>query len=124
MRAIENGLPLIQVANTGMTGIVDRYGQAEIGGPIYSKFAKITTLDLDGQETFFRRTGHYQAVVIVILTLYLLFRALYFYKKNNKKYYWFLKYVIVIFLISTLGVRVLIYLFWGGLTYENNAFGR
>ncbi len=85
MRAIENGLPFIQVANTGMTGVADPTGRAEIAGPIFTRFAKLIPVSLNGKLTLYRKTGHIQAIVMVTITLvYLIMLLIRAYIQNKK----------------------------------------
>ena len=68
MRAIELGLPMVRVANTGISGIIDSYGR------ISSVLPLITTGSVDAhlpeklESTIYSRTGDLPLHVILILT--------------------------------------------------------
>lgn len=57
LRAIEEGLPLIRVANTGVSGIVDAYGRVIDSLPLGEEGVIDGRLPKSAPETFFARRG-------------------------------------------------------------------
>jgi apolipoprotein N-acyltransferase len=67
VRAVEQGLPLVRAANTGISAMVDAYGRilAEIGlgekGAIDSELPKV------GQQTLFAKYGLRIEISVILL---------------------------------------------------------
>ncbi|MFH0922228.1 MAG: apolipoprotein N-acyltransferase [Fibrobacterota bacterium] len=56
-RAVENGIPAAQCANTGITAFVDAYGRQSPAPDIYTRATVTRTLDVAPVTTFYRRHG-------------------------------------------------------------------
>lgn len=59
MRAIEDGVPMIRAANTGLSGIVAPDGRILASGPLFTPAVVNATVPLPGQRTFYRRHGEW-----------------------------------------------------------------
>ncbi|WP_416897042.1 MAG: apolipoprotein N-acyltransferase [Minwuia sp.] len=68
-RAVEQGLPLIRAAGTGISGIIDAYGRIQGVIPLGTKGVLDGILPPPASETLFGRTGSIPVLVIAILLL-------------------------------------------------------
>ena len=68
-RAVEQGLPLVRVANTGISGVIDARGRIRAAIPLDE--AGFLDVDLPGAlpQTLYSRTGDW---LVLILSLFLL----------------------------------------------------
>jgi apolipoprotein N-acyltransferase len=58
MRSAEHGLPMLRVANTGVSGVVDAFGRPLEQTPIFERKTHVTTLpEGRGQPTLYTRLG-------------------------------------------------------------------
>ncbi|OQY10221.1 MAG: apolipoprotein N-acyltransferase [Marinitoga sp. 4572_148] len=71
MRAVENRRTFIQVSNTGITGIIDKYGRIVETLPIKTYVGQNFYVPLETKTTFY--TKYADVIVIIILILALLF---------------------------------------------------
>lgn len=70
MRAVEEGLPLVRVANTGISAVIDGYGRITGRIPLGSKGVLDRKLPKSLEPTPFSRFGHWPLLsIIAILTL-------------------------------------------------------
>ena len=77
MRAIENGIPIVRTANTGISAIIDPYGEIVDSIGIGLKDYKDIKLPVKLHETFYSRTG--ESVNFILILIWLLFL---FFKKR------------------------------------------
>ncbi|WP_165973988.1 apolipoprotein N-acyltransferase [Marinitoga lauensis] len=70
-RAVENRRTFIQVSNTGITGIVDKYGRIVETLPIKAYVGEKFSVPLETEETFY--TKYADIILVTILILALLF---------------------------------------------------
>ncbi|MEW5801860.1 MAG: apolipoprotein N-acyltransferase [bacterium] len=56
-RAIENGVSVVRVANTGISGIIDPFGEISVETPLSSRLALVRPLELNRGDTFYVRHG-------------------------------------------------------------------
>ena len=57
LRSIEEGLPLVRVANTGISGVVDAYGRVVASLPLGSEGVLDAGLPRSGAPPFYARWG-------------------------------------------------------------------
>ena len=78
LRAVEEGLPLIRVANTGLSGVIDSYGRIRIQTNLNEQVAVESHLpaSLSGL-TWFARHGN-TTVFLIIVMLFCIFRLKFF----------------------------------------------
>ncbi len=67
MRAVEEGLPVVRVANTGISAIIDGYGRILSSLPLGQKSILDSTLPTHLAPTPFSVFGHYPTLAIIIL---------------------------------------------------------
>jgi apolipoprotein N-acyltransferase len=65
LRAIENRSAFVRVANTGISGFVDRYGRYHERTPLFEKAVEVHDVRLSDERTLYDRTG--DAIVWVLL---------------------------------------------------------
>ena len=68
LRAVEEGLPLVRVANTGISGVIDGYGRVVSQLELGTKGALDSVLPSSLQMTLYGRLGNW-IVILLILTL-------------------------------------------------------
>jgi apolipoprotein N-acyltransferase len=73
MRAIEQGLPLVRVANTGISGVIDGYGRVIASLPLRHQGVLDSGLPRSVSETPYSRYGEL-GLLVIILTFSLFFR--------------------------------------------------
>jgi apolipoprotein N-acyltransferase len=73
IRAIEEGLPAIRSANTGISGIIDSYGRIVAKSELFEETALDAPLPLPLSPTLFAHTGN--GLWLAVLLLIILFGA-------------------------------------------------
>jgi apolipoprotein N-acyltransferase len=59
-RAVENGVPVIRAANTGISAVIDSYGREVLRSPLLATGVYTTTISLGlPPRTLYARVGHY-----------------------------------------------------------------
>jgi len=56
-RAIENGISVVRVANTGISGLIDPWGRVILETPLFRRLALVRPLPLLRRDTFYVRHG-------------------------------------------------------------------
>ncbi|MEQ9111778.1 MAG: apolipoprotein N-acyltransferase [Rhodospirillaceae bacterium] len=83
MRAVEEGLPVVRVANTGISAVIDGYGRIRSSLPLGQKGVLDSPLPADLAPTPFSRFGHSPTLIIIILSGFL---ALFISRHDLQKY--------------------------------------
>ena len=69
VRAVELGLPLARVANTGISVLISPYGEEIIKIPLNSEGVKTTKLMSRLDETIYNKFGEYIFVILILIIL-------------------------------------------------------
>ena len=83
LRAVEEGLPLVRVANTGISGVIDGYGRVVSSLALGTKGTLDSGLPSSLQTTLYGRLGN-SIVILLILTIAVI-GTLINYKSNDHK---------------------------------------
>jgi apolipoprotein N-acyltransferase len=59
MRSIENGVPMLRAANTGLSGVVTPEGKIQVSGPLFKSLSLHARVDLPMEKTFYRKHGEW-----------------------------------------------------------------
>ncbi len=81
-RAVENHIPVVRAANTGISMIIDKNGRVLKKSAFNEKTALTATINIDKESTFYTKTGNWIGVVCV--TIMILFTGLTFFRRNNE----------------------------------------
>jgi len=57
LRAVENGITIVRVANTGISGIIDPMGRIQIKTPLFYRTALVKDVPLGRINTFYKKYG-------------------------------------------------------------------
>ncbi|QMU60055.1 MAG: apolipoprotein N-acyltransferase [Boseongicola sp.] len=68
-RAVEQGLPLIRVANTGVSGVIDAYGRVTTSLDLGETGFLDATVPVARAETIYARTGDIPVILILLASL-------------------------------------------------------
>ena len=68
LRAVENRVPVVQAANTGVTAVIDQDGTLRPALPLFEEGALVETLYFERRETFYTRFGDVFAYGTLMLT--------------------------------------------------------
>ena len=78
LRSVEEGLPLVRVANTGISGVIDSYGRVKVRTQLNEEAAMESSLPVALPKlTWFSRYENL-TVYLIVLTLFGVFRLKYF----------------------------------------------
>lgn len=77
LRAIENRIPVVRAANTGISLITDAYGRSLAMAPFGKKEWLTATLDQGHPHTLFVRWGNWMGILCVIIAMTLIIGAIY-----------------------------------------------
>ena len=69
MRAIEQGLPLVRSANTGISAVIDAHGRVLAALPLLEQGALQTRLPPPAPPTLYARTGDLPSALAILLCL-------------------------------------------------------
>ena len=79
LRSVEEGLPLVRVANTGLSGVIDPYGRIKVKTQLNEEVALESSLPAALPKlTWFARYQN-KTFIFITLILFLVFRLKYFY---------------------------------------------
>ena len=67
-RSIENRVPFVRAANTGISGFIDANGQILESTDLFTVSAIASTVNFSGQKTFYTRAGDIFANICGIIT--------------------------------------------------------
>ncbi|MBN2281186.1 MAG: apolipoprotein N-acyltransferase [Candidatus Marinimicrobia bacterium] len=82
-RAVENRIPVVRAANTGISMIIDKYGRVLKKSRFNEKTALTEKVAIGREKTFYSKTGNWIGVLCVI-TMFLLVIVTFFGRKNEK----------------------------------------
>ena len=68
-RAIEQGLPLVRAANTGISAVIDSYGLVVVSAPLHNYRAIDSKLPLKIEPTLYSRWGDALALFVIVTAL-------------------------------------------------------
>nr|WP_156884493.1 apolipoprotein N-acyltransferase [Stappia stellulata] len=83
MRAIEQGLPLVRAANTGISGVVDAYGRAIVRSGLDTAAVLDTRLPVAIGPPLYTRLGYYAPFLLFLVSLGVLFVTAYLRNARN-----------------------------------------
>jgi apolipoprotein N-acyltransferase len=75
VRAVENRVPLVRVANTGISAVVDIDGRIEARMPLSARGTEVVEIGLRDEATFYTRHGDFFAGTAMLAALLLLLYA-------------------------------------------------
>ena len=83
LRSVEAGLPLVRVANTGVSGVIDSYGRVKVKTQLNEEIAIESSLPVALPKlTWFARYQN-TTIILIVLTLFWVFRLEYFYTEDQ-----------------------------------------
>ena len=82
-RAVENHIPVIRAANTGISMIIDKYGRILTKSKFDEEIALTETVEIGQEKTFYSQTGNWIGVLCVIVMS--VFVSLTFFRRKNEK---------------------------------------
>ncbi len=71
IRAVELGLPLVRVANTGISAFISPYGEEIIRIPLYKEGVESTNLIPALNETIYKKFGEYTFIISILFILFI-----------------------------------------------------
>ena len=83
IRAVEFGIPLVRVANTGISAFISPYGEDLLRIPLNTRDAKTTQLISSLDTTLYRKYGDY---IFIISILFILFINKILNSEKNRKF--------------------------------------
>lgn len=85
MRSIEQGLPLVRAANTGISGIIDAYGRITAALPLGTEGVLEGNLPSALSPTLYNKYGNYIILLVIVAIVLFLFLTQPFYNSNDKR---------------------------------------
>jgi apolipoprotein N-acyltransferase len=82
LRAVERGKPLVRVANTGISGVINSYGKIVSKSSLNTEFYSKEILPSKTYPTFYTKYNYYPLFFILLLS----FIFVYYINKYNYKY--------------------------------------
>ena len=73
LRAVERGLPVVRVANTGISGVIDPYGRGIIKSKLNTEYYESTMLPQKTNVTFYTKHGYNFLFSILLLCFLLIY---------------------------------------------------
>ena len=84
IRAVESGLPLVRVANTGISAFISPYGDEIVKIPINEEGVRHTNLIPPLEKTIYRKFGEYIFLIFILFFLFINYLTLYNYRENKQ----------------------------------------
>ena len=81
IRAVETGLPLVRVANTGISAFISPYGDEIVKIPIYEEGVRRTNLVPPLEKTVYKKFGEYIFLVYILFLLFINYFILFNFRK-------------------------------------------
>ena len=73
LRAVERGLPVVRVANTGISGVIDPFGRVVIKSKLNTEYYNKTILPQKTDITFYTKYGYNSLFSILLLSFLLIY---------------------------------------------------
>ena len=73
LRAVERGLPVVRVANTGISGVIDPFGRVIIKSKLNTEYQNKTILPQKADTTFYTKYGYNPLFSILMLCFLLIY---------------------------------------------------
>ena len=73
LRAVERGLPVVRVANTGISGVIDPFGRVIIKSKLNTEYYNKTILPQKTDITFYTKYGYIPLFSILLLCFLLIY---------------------------------------------------
>ena len=73
LRAVERGLPVVRVANTGISGVIDPFGRVVIKSKLNTEYYNKTILPQKTDITFYTKYGYIPLFSILLLCFLLIY---------------------------------------------------
>jgi apolipoprotein N-acyltransferase len=83
IRAVELGLPLVRVANTGISAFISPYGDEIVKIPINEEGVRYTNLIPPLEQTIYKKFGEYIFLIFILFFLFIHYIMLYISRKKN-----------------------------------------
>ena len=83
IRAVELGLPLVRVANTGISAFISPYGDNIVKIPIDQEGVRHTNLIPPLKGTMYKKFGEYIFLISILFFLFINYFMFLNYRKNN-----------------------------------------
>ena len=84
IRAVELGLPLVRVANTGISGFISPYGDEIVKIPINEEGVRHTNLIPPLEPTIYKKFGEYIFLISILYFLFINYLMLFNFRKKNQ----------------------------------------
>ena len=84
IRAVELGLPLVRVANTGISAFISPYGEEIVKIPINEEGVRYTNLILPLEQTIYKEFGEYIFLISILFFLFIHYLVLCNFRKKNQ----------------------------------------
>ena len=73
LRAVERGLPVVRVANTGISGVIDSFGRVIIKSKLNTEYYNKAILPQKTGITFYTKYGYYFLFSVLLLFFLLIY---------------------------------------------------
>ena len=83
IRAVELGLPLVRVANTGISAFISPYGDEIVRIPINEEGVRYTNLIPPLESTVYKKFGEYIFLISILFFLFINYFTLFNFRKKN-----------------------------------------
>ena len=83
IRAVELGLPLVRVANTGISAFISPYGDEIVKIPLNEEGVSYTNLISPLEPTLYKKFGEYIFIVSILLFLFINYFTFFNFRKKN-----------------------------------------
>ena len=83
IRAVETGLPLVRVANTGISAFISPYGDEIVKIPLYKEGVRYTNLVPPLEQTLYKKLGEYIFIVFIFFIFFINHLVLFNFKRKN-----------------------------------------